>query len=126
MLFNVQKGIEEIGLKFILSGSSARKLRRGGANLLGGRAVDLKFHPLTNIEIGKKFDLNIALSYGTLPRVYATFLEGKEDEARRQLKAYGTIYIKEEIQAEGEISKCCVLNFYPAEFLGVSRRYLAL
>ena len=100
LLDYVQKGIEEIGLRFILSGSSARKLRRGGANLLGGRALDLKLHPLTSVEIGKGFDLNRALSYGTLPRVVSTLLEGKEGEARQQLKAYCTIYIKEEVQAE--------------------------
>src|SRR3990167_6074056 len=50
LLDYVQKGIEELGHRFILSGSSARKLRRGGANLLGGRALDLKLHPLTNVE----------------------------------------------------------------------------
>lgn len=100
LLDYVQKGIEEIGLKFVLSGSSARKLRRGGANLLGGRALDLRLHPLTHLEIGKAFDLNTALSFGTLPQVVSTFLEGDEHEARQQLKAYCTIYIKEEVQAE--------------------------
>ena len=64
-------------------------------------AINLDFfHPLTHIEVGKKFDLNMALAYGTLPRVVSTFLDGKEEEARRQLKAYGTVYIKEEVQAE--------------------------
>ncbi len=100
LLDYVQKGIEEKGLRFILSGSSARKLRRGGANLLGGRALDLKLHPLSSLEIGKGFDLNMAISYGTLPRVVTTFIEGKVEEVRQQLKAYCTIYIKEEIQAE--------------------------
>ena len=100
LLDYVQKGIEEIGLRFILSGSSARKLRRGGANLLGGRALDLKLHPLTSAEITKGFDLNLALSFGTLPRVYSTILEGQKNEARLQLKAYCTIYIKQEVQAE--------------------------
>ncbi len=100
LLDYVQKGIEEIGLKFILSGSSARKLRRRSANLLGGRALDLGLYPLTHVEIGKNFDLEMALAYGTLPHVVTTFLEGKEDDVRRQLKAYGTIYIKEEVQAE--------------------------
>lgn len=100
LLDYVQKGIEEIGLRFILSGSSARKLRRGSANLLGGRALDLRLYPLTNMEVGKKFDLKMALAYGTLPRMVITFLEGKEGDVRRQLKAYGTIYIKEEVQAE--------------------------
>ena len=100
LLDYVQKGIEEIGLRFILSGSSARKLRRGSANLLGGRALDLRLYPLTNVEVGKDFDLNMALSYGTLPHVVTTFLKGKVDDVRRQLKAYSTIYIKEEVQAE--------------------------
>lgn len=100
LLDYVQKGIEEIGLRFILSGSSARKLRRGSANLLGGRALDLRLYPLTNIEVGNDFDLNMALSYGTLPRVVTTFLEGKVEDVRRQLKAYCTVYIKEEVQAE--------------------------
>jgi predicted AAA+ superfamily ATPase len=100
LLDYVQKGIEEIGLQFILSGSSARKLRRGGANLLGGRALDLRLHPLTSEEIGKEFDLNMALSYGTLPRVVSTLLDGHEAEVRQQLKSYCTTYIKEEIQAE--------------------------
>ncbi len=100
LLNYVQKGMEESGLRFILSGSSARKLRRGGANLLGGRALDLRLHPLTSAEIGKKFDINMALAYGTLPGVFSTLLDGKEQETRRRLKAYGTIYIKEEVQAE--------------------------
>lgn len=100
LLNYVQKGMEESGLRFILSGSSARKLRRGGANLLGGRALDLRLHPLTSAEIGKRFDINMALAYGTLPGVFSTLLDGKEQETRRRLKAYGTIYIKEEVQAE--------------------------
>ncbi|MBI3617201.1 MAG: AAA family ATPase [Candidatus Omnitrophica bacterium] len=52
LLNYVQKGIEESGLRFILSGSSARKLRRGGVNLLGGRAIDLHLHTLTVEELG--------------------------------------------------------------------------
>lgn len=100
LLDYVQKGIEEIGLRFILSGSSARKLRRGSANLLGGRALDLRLYPLTNIEVGKGFDLNMALSYGALPHVVTTLIEGKIEDVRRQLKAYCTVYIKEEVQAE--------------------------
>jgi predicted AAA+ superfamily ATPase len=100
LLDYVQKGIEEIGLRFILSGSSARKLRRGSANLLGGRALDLRLYPLTEKEIGQSFNLDMALSFGTLPRVVTTFQEGKIEDVRRQLKAYSTIYIKEEVQAE--------------------------
>src|SRR5208283_3051670 len=62
LLDYVQKGIEELNLRFILSGSSARKLRRGSANLLGGRALDLRLHPLTSIEIGQDFNIDKALS----------------------------------------------------------------
>ena len=100
LLDYVQKGIEELNLRFILSGSSARKLRRGSANLLGGRALDLKLHPLTSIEIGRDFDIDKALSYGTLPLIVSFILENKEEDARRRLKTYGTVYIKEEVQAE--------------------------
>ncbi|MCU0666065.1 MAG: AAA family ATPase [Candidatus Omnitrophica bacterium] len=131
LLDYVQKGIEEIGLRFILSGSSARKLRRGSANLLGGRALDLRLYPLTNVEVGKGFDINMALSYGTLPRVVTTFLEGKEDDVRRQLKAYGTIYIKEEVQAEALtrnvsafqrfLSVAAQMNAETIEFASVAR-----
>ena len=131
LLDYVQKGIEEIGLRFILSGSSARKLRRGSANLLGGRALDLRLYPLTNVEVGKGFNLDMALSYGTLPRVVTTFLEGKEDDVRRQLKAYGTIYIKEEVQAEALtrnvsafqrfLSVAAQMNAETIEFASVAR-----
>lgn len=131
LLDYVQKGIEEIGLRFILSGSSARKLRRGSANLLGGRALDLRLYPLTNIEVGKEFDLGMALSYGTLPRVVTTFLEGKVDDVRRQLRAYCTIYIKEEVQAEALtrnvsafqrfLSVAAQMNAETIEFASVAR-----
>lgn len=131
LLDYVQKGIEEIGLRFILSGSSARKLRRGSANLLGGRALDLRLYPLTNIEVGKRFDIDMALSYGTLPRVVTTFLEGKVDDVRRQLKAYSTIYIKEEVQAEALtrnvsafqrfLSVAAQMNAETIEFASVAR-----
>ena len=131
LLDYVQKGIEEMGLRFILSGSSARKLRRGSANLLGGRALDLRLYPLTNIEVGKEFDIGMALSYGTLPRVVTTFLEGKVDDVRRQLKAYSTIYIKEEVQAEALtrnlgafqrfLSVAAQMNAETIEFASVAR-----
>lgn len=131
LLDYVQKGIEEIGLRFILSGSSARKLRRGSANLLGGRALDLRLYPLTSVEVGKGFDISMALSYGTLPRVVTTFLEGKVDDVRRQLKAYCTIYIKEEVQAEALtrnvsafqrfLSVAAQMNAETIEFASVAR-----
>jgi len=101
LLDYVQLGIEKKGLSFILTGSSARKLKKGGANLLGGRAADFKLHPLTSEETGDKFSINLALQYGNLPKICTlVLLENNLDEARLLLKSYLTTYIKEEIQAE--------------------------
>lgn len=100
LLNYVQKGIEESGLRFILSGSSARKLRRGGVNLLGGRAIDLHLHPLTVEELGGTMTVDQVLSFGSLPWVAAALYEGREQDVRRYLSAYSTVYIKEEVQAE--------------------------
>ena len=100
LLDYVQKGIEERGLRFILTGSSARKLRRGGANLLGGRAHDLRLHPLTTREIGPQFDLSQALQYGTLPKFAELAMNKNIEELKGLLRSYYTTYIKEEIQAE--------------------------
>lgn len=100
LLDYVQKGIEEKGLRFVLSGSSARKLKRGGANLLAGRALDLHLHPLTAGEIGKDFHLETTLKYGSLPKVIQLILDRQLEDAKGVLRAYNTTYIKEEIQAE--------------------------
>jgi predicted AAA+ superfamily ATPase len=67
-LLNIaQKWIQRCGVVFVLTGSSARKLRRGGANLLGGRANSYGMFPLAIRELGKDFDLQHALQWGTLP-----------------------------------------------------------
>jgi predicted AAA+ superfamily ATPase len=100
LLDYVQKGIEEKRQVFVLSGSSARKLKRGGANLLGGRAKDLRLHPLTSGEIGRHFDIRSACHFGTLPRVVQSVINHEKEEARSLLRSYATTYIKEEIQAE--------------------------
>ncbi len=100
LLNYVQKGIEERKLQFMLSGSSARKLKRGGANLLGGRALDLRMHPLTADEIGKRFRIETAFQLGTLPKVQQLLADGRPEDAKRFLRAYYTVYIKEEVQAE--------------------------
>jgi len=100
LLDYVQKGIEEKNLIFILSGSSARKLKHGGANLLGGRAKDLKLHPLTHEELAGHFDIHQACQFGTLPKVCQMLVEKDIDEAKSLLRSYATTYIKEEIQAE--------------------------
>ncbi|MGH7805313.1 MAG: AAA family ATPase, partial [Candidatus Binatia bacterium] len=61
--------IERTGARFLLTGSSARKLRRAPANLLAGRAATRRLHPLTAVEIGSDFSLPRALRFGTLPPV---------------------------------------------------------
>ncbi|HSX20311.1 MAG TPA: AAA family ATPase [Gammaproteobacteria bacterium] len=86
--------IENKHLGFILSGSSARKLKHGKANLLGGRAWVYLFFPLVYKEI-PNFDLLRALNHGLLPKHYLT------ENPRKFLQAYVRVYLKEEIQAEG-------------------------
>ena len=98
LLNEVQSLIDRFSCRFILTGSSARKLKRGGANLLGGRALIRELFPLTAIELGADFDLEKALSFGTLPRVW----QAESNELRRDLlDAYVRLYLREEIQAEG-------------------------
>lgn len=84
-------------VQFILTGSSARKLRRAGVNLLGGRAITLHLHPLTYKEIGSIFSIEQSLRFGALPSVV---LENEEKDKIRRLKSYAETYLKEEIQQE--------------------------
>ncbi len=96
LLDEVQLLIEERGIRFLLTGSSARKLKRQGTNLLGGRARDRRFHPLVYKEIGTdNFDLLRALNHGLLPFHYLS------DDPREDLAAYVGRYLTEEISAEG-------------------------
>ena len=67
----VHRLIEERGQKFALTGSSARKLKRGSANLLAGRAFVYNLFSLTHIEIGPDFDLDRILSWGSLPQIFS-------------------------------------------------------
>ena len=93
----VHKIIEEQQIHFALSGSSARKLKRGGANLLAGRAFVFSLFPMTCQEIGKEFNLDSALHWGTLPSI--VHQKSDKDKAR-YLKSYTQTYLKEEIQIE--------------------------
>jgi len=93
----VHQQIESSRFKFALSGSSARKLKRGGADLLAGRAFVNYLFPLTAREIGEGFSLESALAWGTLPRLFA--LESVEDK-RDFLRTYTHTYLKEEITEE--------------------------
>lgn len=83
--------------RFVLTGSSARKLRRAGVNLLGGRAITLHLHPFTHEELKEGFSLEDALRFGTIPRIA---LSKNESEKIRMLKGYVETYLKEEIQQE--------------------------
>lgn len=94
LLDEVHRLIEEKKRKFLLTGSSARKLRRGGANLLAGRAWTANLFPLTSNEI-PEFNLNRFLHYGGLPAVYLSQFPDEE------LNAYVHTYLTEEIAAEG-------------------------
>ena len=93
----VHQQIESSRFKFALTGSSARKLRHGSANLLAGRAFVLHLFPLTAWEIGERFSLQSALAWGTLPR--AVMIESDEDR-RDFLRSYAHTYLQEEITQE--------------------------
>ncbi len=95
LLHEVHRLIETRGVRFLLTGSSARRLRRGGVNLLGGRARTRHLHPLTSRELGERFDLWRAIERGLLPSIYFS------DDPAADLEAYTGTYLKEEVAAEG-------------------------
>ena len=95
LLNEVHRLIETRGIRFLLTGSSARKLRRGGINLLGGRARTKYLHPLTYKELNEHFDLFLATSRGTIPSIYFS------DEPLADLRAYAGSYLQQEVLAEG-------------------------
>ncbi len=95
LLNEVHRLIETYGVHFLLTGSSARKLRRGGINLLGGRARSRYMHPFVFAELKEEFELIKALNRGLIPSIY--FSDAPEED----LKAYATDYLREEIAAEG-------------------------
>ncbi len=94
LLNEVHRLIESRGLRFLLSGSSARKLRRGGVNLLAGRALMLQMFPLVSAERGFGFDIAQTLRYGALPLA----VTGADPEG--YLRAYAETYLEQEIRAE--------------------------
>jgi len=97
LLDEVHGLIESTPVTFVLTGSSARKLRRGGSNLLAGRAYTYRLFPLTFTELGDAFDLERALRVGTLPPLWT----GEEPDWREFLRAYAEVYLREEVAAEG-------------------------
>ncbi|MBI4604404.1 MAG: ATP-binding protein [Planctomycetes bacterium] len=95
ILDEVHRLIERKRLKFALTGSSARKLKRKGVNLLGGRALTMGMYPLTCLELEADFDLKRSLRFGQLPSAYV------EDDPQAYLESYVKTYLKEEVQQEG-------------------------
>ena len=86
---------EKKNIQFILTGSSSRKLKRSGVDLLAGRAVKKTMHPFIAAEIGKSFDLELAMKFGMLPLIWD--VENKQEV----LDSYIDLYILEEVQFEG-------------------------
>jgi predicted AAA+ superfamily ATPase len=95
ILNEVHRLIESRRLRFIMTGSSARALRRKGVNLLAGRALTRFMHPLTIDELGESFSLRHSLRYGSLPSVYT------EQDPAAYLASYVATYLREEVQQEG-------------------------
>ncbi len=85
----------KLGFRFILTGSSSRKLKKTGADLLAGRVIKQELHPFMAIELGKKFDLASALKQGLLPLVFSA------PDPGAVLRTYASLYVREEVQAEG-------------------------
>ena len=94
LLNEVHRLIETRHLRFILSGSSSRKVRRGGTNLLAGRALVEHMFPLVSAETGFSLDIADALVHGTLPMVVTG------TDPRSYLMSYAQTYLQEEIRAE--------------------------
>ena len=87
--------IEERGIRFLLTGSSARALKRKGVNMLGGRGSDRVMHPFSWFELGEHFSLDRAINHGLLPPHYLS------DDPEEGLASYVDRYLTEEIAAEG-------------------------
>lgn len=95
LLDEVHRLIEGKGLRFLLTGSSARKLRKGGVNLLGGRARMRHLHPFSAAELGAAFNLDRALNFGLLPGIWFS------DEPDEDLAGYVGLYLEQEVMQEG-------------------------
>ncbi len=99
LLDEVHRLIEEKNGRFLLTGSSARKLRAGSVNLLAGRAWLARMFPFNYFELGKKWNLEKALRFGTLPVVY------QSEDPMEDLDSYIQTYIEAEVKAEGLVRK---------------------
>jgi predicted AAA+ superfamily ATPase len=106
LLDEVHRLMENKKIEFILTGSSARKLKRAGVNLLAGRALQRFFHPLTCWELGKDFDLKRALRFGLLPSAINT------DQPKDFLSAYVSTYLREEVHSEGLVRNLSTYSLF--------------
>ncbi|MFH1842616.1 MAG: DUF4143 domain-containing protein [bacterium] len=97
LLNEVHRFMEERRMRFVLCGSSARKLKRADVNLLAGRALKRTMHPFIPAELAERFDLHQALRFGLLPIVWDS------SEPEETLAAYTQLYLREEIQAEAVV-----------------------
>ncbi|MFH2108325.1 MAG: ATP-binding protein [Chrysiogenia bacterium] len=97
LLNEVHRFMEEKQFKFILTGSSARKLKSKGVNLLAGRALLKKLYPFLPEELGSAFNLEDTLTYGSIPLVW------NSTDKKETLKAYVQMYLKEEIKGEAMV-----------------------
>jgi len=95
LLDEVHRLIEKYKMRFVLTGSNARKLKRSSANLLAGRALSFEMFPFTAGELKADFDLSKALKFGTIP------MATQVANPQAFLQSYVKTYLKEEIQAEG-------------------------
>jgi predicted AAA+ superfamily ATPase len=95
LLNEVHRLIESRKTRFILTGSSARSLRKKGVNLLAGRALTYHMHPLTVQELGSEFQLNTVLQYGLLPAAIG------HADPKKYLESYVQTYVREEVLQEG-------------------------
>lgn len=102
LLDTVHSLIESHQIQFALTGSSARKLKRGASNLLAGRAFVRELFPLTRRELGSSFHLHEVLEFGSLPKVFSF----RDSESKTDfLESYALTYLKEEVQAEQLVRK---------------------
>ncbi len=95
LLDEVHRLIESQNLKFVLTGSSARKLKQNGVNLLAGRALTYHLYPFTALELKDDFSLKDSLQFGHLPSIF------KEEDKQKYLESYAMTYLQQEIQQEG-------------------------
>ena len=111
-LLSVVHGLieEHRGWRFVLTGSSARKLRGAGVDLMGGRALWQEMHPYMAAELGANFDLDSALKHGMVPVVV------EDDHPDDVLRAYVGLYLESEVQVQGLVRN--LSNF--ARFLEVA------